>query len=276
MWVVPHDLAILAGPGLRFVGVDNEVVWALGIDGLGHERPFEAGGEPRSPAAAQARGFHFRDDPVASLVDDRLGPIPIAARPRALEPAVAEPIQIGEDTILVFQHRSVPGLPGRKVCMGCLVLGSTAAGGEFCRLGDPLLTIDPAGKREIRADPPNLASHPRGDLIEVKDAEFVQAFLIDGTDPLDPLQVVRTVPTGSFDGEGASANRVSLLLSRGVAWQGRQRRVDVGGLRLGVNLRSRLVERRGRLIVCRRGPRWSGPPPPPARPGYRNTTRHPA
>ena len=135
----------------------------------------------------------------------------------------------------------------------CLVLGSTAAGGEFCRLGDPLLTIDPARKREISADPANLASHPRGDLIEVKDAELVQAFLIDRTDPLDPLQIVRTAPTRSFDGEGASANRVGLLLSRGVAWQGRQRRVDVGGLRLGVNLRSRLVERRGRLIVCRRG-----------------------
>src|ERR1700722_18896227 len=260
MWVVPHDLAILAGPGLRFVGVDNEVVWALGIDSLGHERPFEAGGEPRSPAAAQARGLHFSDDPVASLVDERLGPIPIAARPRSFEAAIAKSIKIGEDAILVFQHRSVANLSGRKVCMGCLVLGSTVAGGEFCRLGDPLLTIDPAGKREIRADPPNLASHPRGDLIEVKDAEFVQAFLIDWTDPLDPLQVVRTVPTGSFDGEGASANRVSLLLSRGVAWQGRQRRVDVGGLRLGANLRSRLADRRGRLIVCGRGRIQRTPP----------------
>ena len=115
MWVVPHDLAILAGPGLRFVGVDNEVVWALGIDGLGHERPFEAGGEPRSPAAAQARGLHFSDDPVAPLVDERLGPIPIAARPRSFEAAIAKSIKIGEDAILVFQHRSVPDLSGRRL-----------------------------------------------------------------------------------------------------------------------------------------------------------------
>ena len=35
--VVAHDLPVLAGPGLGFVGVDDEVMRALGIDGLRHE-----------------------------------------------------------------------------------------------------------------------------------------------------------------------------------------------------------------------------------------------
>ena len=113
--VVAHDLPILAGPRFGFVGVDDEVMRALGIDRLGHERPFESGREACAPSPAQARGLHFGDDPVAPFVDDRLGPVPIAARPRALEAAVAEPIEIGEDAILVFQHRSVPNLPGRQM-----------------------------------------------------------------------------------------------------------------------------------------------------------------
>ena len=83
--IVAQDLAVLAGARLGFVGVDDEIVRPLRIDGLGHERPFEAGRESRAAATAQARGLHLRDDPVASLVDDRLGVVPIAARPRALE-----------------------------------------------------------------------------------------------------------------------------------------------------------------------------------------------
>ena len=113
--VVAHDLAVLAGARLGFVGVDGKIVRTLGIDGLGHERPFEPGREARASTPAQARGLHFSDDPVAPLVEDRLGPVPIAARPRALEATIAEPIEIGEDAILVFQHRSVPDLLGRRL-----------------------------------------------------------------------------------------------------------------------------------------------------------------
>jgi hypothetical protein len=42
--IVPQDFAVLAGAGLGFVGVDNQVMRAAVID-LGHEGPFEAGRE---------------------------------------------------------------------------------------------------------------------------------------------------------------------------------------------------------------------------------------
>ena len=93
------------------------------------------------------------------------------------------------------------------MCVGLLVLGSAAASGKLCRLRDPLLTIDAAGKRKIGSDPANLASHPCGDLVEVKDAEFVQALLVDRTDALDPLQVVRTAPARGLDGEAAECRQ---------------------------------------------------------------------
>ncbi len=50
--IVPHDLAVLAGAGLRFVAVDDEVGRA-GIV-LRHERPLEAGREAGAAATAQA------------------------------------------------------------------------------------------------------------------------------------------------------------------------------------------------------------------------------
>ena len=52
--VVAHDLAVLAGARLGFVGVDGEVMRAFGIDGLGHERPFEPGRKARASTSAQA------------------------------------------------------------------------------------------------------------------------------------------------------------------------------------------------------------------------------
>ncbi len=104
--IVAQDFAVLAGAGLGFVGVDDEIMRALGIDDLGHERPFEAGRKARAAAPAQARGLHLVDDPVAALVDDRLGVVPIAARARALQAAVAEAVEIGEDAVLVLKHRS--------------------------------------------------------------------------------------------------------------------------------------------------------------------------
>ena len=102
MRIVAQDLPILAGAGLGFVGVDDEIVRPLRVDGLRHERPFEPGREARPAAAAQARGLHFRNDPVAALVDQRLRAVPVAARARALQAAVAETVEIGEDPVLVF------------------------------------------------------------------------------------------------------------------------------------------------------------------------------
>ena len=51
MRIMPHDLAVLAGAGLGFVGVDHEIVRAP-VRLLGHEGPFEAGRETCPATAA--------------------------------------------------------------------------------------------------------------------------------------------------------------------------------------------------------------------------------
>src|SRR6202035_4855744 len=76
MRIVPHDLAVLAGAGLGLVGIDHEVAGPAVGRFLRHERPFQPGRETRPAAAAKARGLHLIDDPVAALVDDRLGAVP--------------------------------------------------------------------------------------------------------------------------------------------------------------------------------------------------------
>src|SRR4029077_20804765 len=53
MRVVPHDLAILAGPGLRLVSVDDEIMRPT-IRLFRHERPFEPGRKPSAATSAQA------------------------------------------------------------------------------------------------------------------------------------------------------------------------------------------------------------------------------
>ena len=50
MRIVPHDLAVLAGAGLGFVGIDDEIMRPL-VRLLGHERPFQAGREAGAAAA---------------------------------------------------------------------------------------------------------------------------------------------------------------------------------------------------------------------------------
>src|SRR6185369_8921564 len=81
--IVPHNLAILAGAGLRLVGIDDEIVRPPLGRLLGHERPFEPGRETGAAATALTRGLHLVDDGVAAALEDCLGAIPGAARPRA-------------------------------------------------------------------------------------------------------------------------------------------------------------------------------------------------
>ena len=101
--IVAQDVAILAGAGLGLVGVDHEIVRPV-LHFLGHERPLQAGREARAAAAAQAGLLHLVDDPVAALVEDRLGVVPGAALARALEPPVVEAVEVGEDAVLVGEH----------------------------------------------------------------------------------------------------------------------------------------------------------------------------
>src|SRR5258708_40151903 len=71
---------------------------------LGHEGPFRAGGKAPTAAAAQTRRLHLVDDPVAALVDDRLGAIPGAAAARTFEAPVLEAVKVLEDAVLVIEH----------------------------------------------------------------------------------------------------------------------------------------------------------------------------
>ncbi len=52
MRIVAHDLAVLAGAGLGFVGIDHEIMRPL-AQGLGHERPLQAGRKAGAAAPAQ-------------------------------------------------------------------------------------------------------------------------------------------------------------------------------------------------------------------------------
>ena len=106
MRVVAHDLAILAGAGLGFVGVDDEIMRPRRIDLLGHERPFQTGRKARAAASAQTRRLHLVDDLVAALVEQGLGVVPLAALSRARQRTVAKAVEIGEDAICVGEHSS--------------------------------------------------------------------------------------------------------------------------------------------------------------------------
>ncbi len=106
MRIVAHDFAVLAGAGLGFVSVDNQIRRAT-VAFLGHERPFQASRETRTTPATQARGLHLGHDPVAAFADDILGAVPRPARHRALEAAVIHPVDVREDPVLILQHRSI-------------------------------------------------------------------------------------------------------------------------------------------------------------------------
>src|SRR5215472_2731803 len=105
MRIVPHDLAVLAGAGLRFIGVDHQIMRPL-ADLLGHEGPFEPGRKTRAAAPALTRGLNLVDQPIATLLDDGLGAVPGAARARSREAPAALAVEIAKDAILVVEHRS--------------------------------------------------------------------------------------------------------------------------------------------------------------------------
>src|SRR6185312_4677293 len=94
MRIVPHDLAVLAGAGFGFVGIDDEVARPAVFAFLRHEGPFQAGRETRSPTTAQAGGLHLVDDPVAALVDYRLGAVPGATAACAFQAPILQAIEI--------------------------------------------------------------------------------------------------------------------------------------------------------------------------------------
>ena len=98
--IVAHDLAILAGAGLRLVGIDHEVA-GTGIV-LGHEGPLEAGRKSRPAAAAQARILDFGDDGVVAFFDQCFAAVPGPAGLSAGQPPVLEAVKIAENPVLVL------------------------------------------------------------------------------------------------------------------------------------------------------------------------------
>src|SRR5882672_8596084 len=104
MRIVPHNVAILAGPGLGLIGVDHKIMGPV-ASLLGHERPLEPGWEPSAAATAQARVLDLADDGVAAFLQDRLGAVPGAARTGAGQAPVAAAVEIAKDAILVIEHR---------------------------------------------------------------------------------------------------------------------------------------------------------------------------
>src|SRR5471032_489131 len=107
MRIVAQDVAILAGAGLRFVGVHDEIMRPV-LHFLRHERPFEAGGEARAATAAQAGLLHLVDDGVDAARQDLLGAVPRAALTGAFETPIVEAVEVGEDAVLVGKHGHSP------------------------------------------------------------------------------------------------------------------------------------------------------------------------
>ena len=104
MRVVPHDVPVLTGAGLRLVGIDHEIMRPA-VRLLGHERPLQPGRESGAAAPAQAGILHLADDPVRAFRQERLGIVPGAARARSPQPPVVDAVQIFEDAILVREHQ---------------------------------------------------------------------------------------------------------------------------------------------------------------------------
>ncbi len=102
--IVTHDVAILAGARFGFVGVHDEIVRTI-LYLLRHEGPLHAGREAGAATAAQAGFLHLVDDPVDALVEDCLGVVPGTAGAGAGQSPVMDAIQIGEDAVLVAEHR---------------------------------------------------------------------------------------------------------------------------------------------------------------------------
>ena len=109
--IVADDVAVLAGAGLGLVAVYDEIGGAPVRRGLGHEAPLHAGREAGAATAAQARLLHLLDDPVPALGDDARRAVPVAAPPRLRQLPGMQPVEVGEDAVLVAQRHGLTPSP---------------------------------------------------------------------------------------------------------------------------------------------------------------------
>lgn len=105
VWVLSHDLAVLASSGLTLIGVDDEVTGLVVLVPVleVHERPFQTRGETSTTSSSQTRGLDLANDPIVTLEDDLLGLVPVAHPLRALEVDGVSSVQILKDAILVSE-----------------------------------------------------------------------------------------------------------------------------------------------------------------------------
>ena len=106
--IVADDLAVLAGSGLRFIGVDDQETGTTVLGLLWHEGPFQPGRKTRTAAAAQAACLHLVDDGIVSAPDERLRIVPIAALLGSLQVPRLKAVEIGKDPVPISEHQSPP------------------------------------------------------------------------------------------------------------------------------------------------------------------------
>src|SRR6266852_1450896 len=102
--IVTQDVAIRAGPGLGFIGVDHKILWPV-ADLFGHERPLKPSRKAGPAATSEPGILDLVDDGVASLFQDRLRAVPSAARAGAGKAPVAAAVEILENAVLILKHR---------------------------------------------------------------------------------------------------------------------------------------------------------------------------
>src|SRR5262249_11649574 len=95
LWIVPHDVPVLAGAGLGLISVDHEIR-GPSLYLLRHEGPLQAGGKPGAAATAQAGLLDGVDDRFGAFFDELLGAVPGAAPLCGLEAPIPETVEVGE------------------------------------------------------------------------------------------------------------------------------------------------------------------------------------
>merc|ERR1719167_1434726 len=129
--IVAHDLTILASSGLALVSVDHQVFGAAVI-GLVHEAPLETTGESSTTPAPKPACLDLINDPLAPLLHNLLGLIPLASLHGTLQPPVVATINVSEDSVSI-SHWAKFGLG-----LGCLAPGGYQLAACSCRTLDPL------------------------------------------------------------------------------------------------------------------------------------------
>merc|ERR1740129_137380 len=157
--VVPHDFTVLASSRLTFVSIDDQVLGAA-IVRLVHEAPLESTGESSSTPSSQPTGLDLINDPLATLLYNLLGLVPLAALHGSLQPPVVATVNVSEDSVSI-SHGAKFGLglsclaPGGyqlAACSGRTLDPLEEVGGEplLNQLGHPLNSASLSASRHLQ------------------------------------------------------------------------------------------------------------------------------